>query len=100
MENYDTIENNIQNLLSGEYDIILSPFLSDDLLELQQQYYAELELIPIANEAIVFLVSNKNSLQNLYLEDIQNIYSGSITNWENFTREEEDIVAYQNRKIL
>ncbi len=34
-------------------------------------------------------------MQNLYLEDIQNIYSGSITNWENFTREEEDIVAYQ-----
>lgn len=92
---YDTIENNIQKLLSGEYDIILSPFLSDDLLALQQQYYTELELIPIANEAIVFLVSNKNSLQNLYLEDIQNIYSGSITNWENFTREEEDIVAYQ-----
>ncbi|NDO46032.1 substrate-binding domain-containing protein [Clostridium sp. MD294] len=92
---YDTIENNIQNLLSGEYDIILSPFLSDDLLSLQQQYYTELELIPIANEAIVFLVSNKNSLQNLYLEDIQNIYSGSITNWENFTREEENIVAYQ-----
>ena len=26
---YDTIENNIQKLLSGEYDIILSPFLSD-----------------------------------------------------------------------
>lgn len=92
---YDTIENNIQNLLSGEYDIILSPVLSDNLLELQQQYSAQLELIPIANEAIVFLVNNKNSLQNLYLEDIQNIYSGNITNWENFTREEEDIVAYQ-----
>ena len=54
-----------------------------------------MEFIPISNEAIVFLVNKKNSIQNLYLEDIQNIYSGQVISWENFTRVEKDIVAYQ-----
>lgn len=91
---YGSIEDNLNRLLSGECDIVFSPVLS---LYLQQQYNtdAEFELIPISNEALVFLVSQKNSIQNLYLEDIQNIYSGQITSWENFTRDEGNIIAYQ-----
>lgn len=88
---YDSIENNFLNLIAQQCDIVLSTAS----YEQQQQYASELEFIPISNEAIVFLVSQKNSIQNLYLEDIQNIYSGQITTWENFTRQEENIVAYQ-----
>ena len=92
---YGTIEDNIRKLLSREYDIIFSPALSDELLELQNEYRSDLEFIPISNEALVFLVSQKNSIQNLYLEDIQNIYSGNTTTWENLTRKDENIIAYQ-----
>lgn len=92
---YGTIEDNIRKLLSREYDIIFSPALSDELLEIQREYPTDLDFIPISNEALVFLVSQKNSIQNLYLEDIQNIYSGNTKTWENFTREDEAIIAYQ-----
>lgn len=87
-----TTDEIFNSLLSRECDIILSPAPSE---EIQQQYGIALDFIPISNEAIVFLVNKKNSLQNLYLEDIQNIYSGQVTSWENFTREEKDIIAYQ-----
>lgn len=89
---YHTTDEIFNTLLSRECDIVLSPAPSE---EIQQQYGASLEFIPISNEAIVFLVNKKNSIQNLYLEDIQNIYSGQVTSWENFTRVEKDIVAYQ-----
>ncbi|MEY8320597.1 substrate-binding domain-containing protein [Lachnospiraceae bacterium 46-61] len=89
---YYTIDEIFNTLLSRECDIVLSPAPSE---EMQQQYGASLDFIPISNEAIVFLVNKKNSIQNLYLEDIQNIYSGQVTSWENFTREEKDIIAYQ-----
>ena len=89
---YHTTDEIFNTLLSRECDIVLSPAPSE---EIQQQYGTSLEFIPISNEAIVFLVNKKNSIQNLYLEDIQNIYSGQVTSWENFTRVEKDIVAYQ-----
>lgn len=89
---YHTIDEIFNTLLSRECDIVLSPAPSE---EIKQQYGASLEFIPISNEAIVFLVNKKNSIQNLYLEDIQNIYSGQVISWENFTRVEKDIVAYQ-----
>ncbi len=89
---YHTTDEIFNTLLSRECDIVLSPAPSE---EIKQQYGASLEFIPISNEAIVFLVNKKNSIQNLYLEDIQNIYSGQVTSWENFTRVEKDIVAYQ-----
>ena len=89
---YHTTDEIFNTLLSRECDIVLSPAPSD---EIQHQYGTSLEFIPISNEAIVFLVNKKNSIQNLYLEDIQNIYSGQVTSWENFTRVEKDIVAYQ-----
>ena len=89
---YHTTDEIFNTLFSRECDIVLSPAPSE---EIQQQYGASLEFIPISNEAIVFLVNKKNSIQNLYLEDIQNIYSGQVTSWENFTRVEKDIVAYQ-----
>lgn len=92
---YGTTEDNIRKLLSREYDIIFSPALSDELLEIQREYPTDLDFVPISNEALVFLVSQKNTIQNLYLEDIQNIYSGNATTWENFTREDEQIIAYQ-----
>lgn len=89
---YHTTDEIFNTLLSRECDIVLSPAPSE---EIQQQYGTSLEFIPISNEAIVFLVNKKNSIQNLYLEDIQNIYSGQVISWENFTRVEKDIVAYQ-----
>ena len=89
---YHTTDEIFNTLLSRECDIVLSPAPSE---EIQQQYGTSLEFIPISNEAIVFLVNKKNSIQNLYIEDIQNIYSGQVTSWENFTRVEKDIVAYQ-----
>ena len=95
---YGTIEENFRSLLSGECDIVFSPEPSEELLALQEEYHTELECIPISKEAIVFLVSYENSLENLYLEDIQNIYSGNITSWENFTGEETTIVAYQKNE--
>ena len=95
---YGTTEENFRSLLSEEIDILFSPEPSEALLALQREYNTELEWIPISKEAIVFLVSYQNPLQNLYLEDIQNIYSGKITSWENFIGEEIDITAYQKHE--
>ena len=83
------------NLINGNTDLILVTYPSEDELNLAKEQNVELEIIPIVKEAFVFFVNKDNTVENLTLSQIQDIYSGKIKNWKDVGGNDSKIMAYQ-----
>lgn len=75
--------NSIINLIDNQTDIILSA----RRMSADEKAYAEsrgVSLIetPIALDALDFLVNKENKVRSLTVKQVQDIYSGKITNWK------------------
>lgn len=53
------------------------------------------DMTPIGREAFVFFVNHKNSVENLSLEQLKQIYAGEIMNWHEVGGENAAIRAFQ-----
>lgn len=84
-----------QNLIQGKVDVILAAGPSDAQLKMAEQKGVELELTPIGREAFVFFLNQKNPIDSLQLQQIQDIYAGKITNWQEVGGKNEPIRAFQ-----
>lgn len=82
-------------LIDGEKDLIVVTQPSEEELEYAKSKNVELEVIPVVNEGFVFYVNNENPVSSLSLEQIQDIYSGKITNWKDVGGEDNEIRAFQ-----
>jgi phosphate transport system substrate-binding protein len=70
------------NLIEKKADLILVARLpSDDELELAKNKSLELETQAVALDAFVFILNKNNSVTSLTTKQIQDIYTGKITNW-------------------
>ena len=83
------------NLIKGEADLIFAAAPSEEQLAYARRNGVELRLTPIGREAFVFFVNAKNPVQGLTTEQIQGIYSGTITNWREVGGKNERIRAFQ-----
>ncbi|AFZ30307.1 hypothetical protein Glo7428_1752 [Gloeocapsa sp. PCC 7428] len=74
----------IKMLLDGELSFALSsrPLKQDELAQAKARGFA-LEQIPIAIDGITFFVNPRNLIVGLNLSQLQDIFSGKITNWKN-----------------
>lgn len=72
-----------QKLINGEVDMsFASVYPASDILEMAQEKGVELELIPIAYDAMVFFTNIENSAEGLTSEQISNIYvNNAYDNW-------------------
>ncbi|WP_301109130.1 substrate-binding domain-containing protein [Sporosarcina sp.] len=84
-----------KNLIDGNVDMIVALGPSDWQIRMAEQKGLKLELTPIGREAFVFFVNQKNPVNSLELEQIQNIYAGKITNWKEVGGKDESIRAFQ-----
>lgn len=84
-----------KRLMNGEADIIFVARPSKAQLEEAKQRGIELTLTPIGREAFVFFVNSRNDVKGLTTEQIQGIYSGQITNWQELGGRNESIRAFQ-----
>lgn len=84
-----------QKVIDGKTDIIFCAKPSKKQLEYAESKNVELELIPIGKEAFVFIVNKNNIVNNLSLEQIKNIYTGKIVNWNQVGGEDKPIIALQ-----
>ena len=82
-------------LIDGEVDLIVVTEPSEEELEYAEEKDVELEIIPVVREGFVFYVNEKNPVSNLTLEQIQDIYTGEITNWQELGGNDEEIRAFQ-----
>ncbi len=72
-----------QRLINGEVDMIFaSVYPASDILEMAKEKGVELELIPIAYDAMIFFTNKDNPAKGLTKEQISNIYvNNSYENW-------------------
>ena len=89
-------ENNaFVNLVNGNTDLILIEYPTEQEKKLAEDNGVKLEIVPIANDAFVFMVNKNNPVENLSLTQIQNIYSGKIKNWKDIGGNDITIKAFQ-----
>ncbi len=72
-----------QHLINGEVDMLFaSVYPASDILEMAQEKGVELELIPIAYDAMIFFTNKDNLATGLTKEQISNIYvNDAYDNW-------------------
>ena len=72
-----------ERLINGDVDMIFaSVYPASDILELAKKNGVEIELVPIAYDAMVFFTNIENSATNLTSEQITNIYvDNKYSNW-------------------
>lgn len=92
---HNTTHNAYVNLINGDTDLILVTEPSTEEKDLAKSKNFDLEVTPVVNEGFVFFVNEKNPVQSLTLEQIQDIYSGKITNWKQVGGDDAQIKAYQ-----
>lgn len=100
-ETYVTFTNTIyayERLLNKEIDIYFGAEPSAEQLKMAEDADLELLMTPIGKEAFVFFVNEENPIESLNVADIQKIYSGEITNWQDIGGKNEKIVAFQRPK--
>jgi phosphate transport system substrate-binding protein len=84
------------NLINGEADLILvarSPSMME--FELAQLSGVEFDIRPVALDAFVFIANENNPVDGLSLDEIQRIYTGELTNWDQVGGPEGEIHPYQ-----
>ncbi len=83
------------NLIDGKTDLIIdSRNISRNELEYMTEKGVEILTKPLAWDAMVFLVHPDNKVNSLTLEQIQDIYTGDITNWKEVGGDDLEIHPY------
>lgn len=70
-----------RNIVDGNADIIFVAAPSKEQEEYAKKQGVKLIYTPIGKEAFVFFVNSQNPIENITTKQIQNIYSGKITEW-------------------
>jgi hypothetical protein len=91
----NTTPNAYQRLIDGETDIIFCYEPSQEQINAAAAKGLRFNMTPIAKDAFVFIVNEKNVLNNITQQQIKDIYSGRVTNWKSISGADEPIIAYQ-----
>ncbi len=86
------------NLISGKADLIFCAKPSDSQIKQAADAGKTFKLTPIGREAFVFFVNKENTVKELTVQQIKEIYSGKISNWKDVGGQNDDIKAYQRPK--
>lgn len=82
------------NLSNGYADLLLVYEAPDSIKE-QLEEGPELEITAIGRDALVFIVNEQNPVQSLSQDQLRDIYTGAVTNWNELGGEDLDIVPFQ-----
>jgi phosphate transport system substrate-binding protein len=84
-----------ERLISGKADMIFAAAPSEEQEKLAAGRGLVLTLTPIAREAFVFLIHERNPVKNLSVGDIRAIYGGKIDDWSALGGPAGKILAFQ-----
>lgn len=93
--NYTNTHPGYVKLINGETDLIVVTEPSAEELQLAKEKGVELEVTKVVNEGFVFFTNVKNPVDDLKLEEIIDIYSGKINNWNEVGGNKNKIIPYQ-----
>ncbi|MDR1101360.1 MAG: S-layer homology domain-containing protein [Clostridiales bacterium] len=78
-------------VIDGGKDLAIVTYPSDENLAYAKSKGVDLTIVPIVNDAFVFLVNGGNSIQNLTAQNVKDIYSNKINTWGAFGLTKDDI---------
>ena len=81
-------------LAKGNRDILLA-YEPADSTKQELENYEPLEMSPVGQDALVFVVNEDNPIESLTTEQIFDIYTGKITNWNEVGGTDMEIQAFQ-----
>ena len=84
-----------RNLVGGKADLLLVYEPSSETKKIIEDSGVKLTITPIGVDALVFIVNEKNKVNDLTSQDLVDIYTGKLTNWEDFGGDDMKIEAYQ-----
>jgi phosphate transport system substrate-binding protein len=94
----NTTSNAYQRLIDGKTDIIFCYEPSQEQINAAAAKGLRFNMTPIAKDAFVFIVNERNILNNITEQQIRDIYSGRVTNWQSISGADEQIIAYQREE--
>ena len=68
-------------IVDGETDILFCAAPSAEQKQYAEEQGVELVYVPVGLEGFVFFVNEKNPVDDLTVQQVRDIYAGSITNW-------------------
>ena len=68
-------------IVDGETDILFCAAPSGEQKQYAEEQGVELVYVPVGLEGFVFFVNQQNPVENLTVQQVRDIYAGSITNW-------------------
>jgi hypothetical protein len=90
---YDALE----RLIPGNdnpADVVLAVKYYDEALQDAKDRGANLVVTPIAREGFIFILNSGNAVSDLTQQQLRDIYSGKITNWEKVGGRDRKIIPY------
>lgn len=93
--NYTNTHPGYVKLIEGKTDLIVVTEPSAEELQLAKDNNVELVVTKVVNEGFVFYANVKNPVSNLKLEEVVDIYSGKINNWDEIGGNKSKIIPYQ-----
>ncbi len=85
-----------EKLIAGEIDMMFaSVYPASDVLALAEEKGVEIELIPIAYDAMIFFTNTENPIEGLTSEQITNIYvDNAYSNWNEIGGVDAGLIPY------
>lgn len=84
-----------RELMHGMADLLIAAEPAEIIWQEKESMGFEWEMEPFAVDGLVFLVNADNPVDSLTTEQVQNIYTGEITNWSQVGGEDLEIVPFQ-----
>ena len=82
------------SLINGTTDIILALKPSDEMIEYSNDVLTEVEIIPIAKDALIVMNNRYNPVKNITKDQFVKIYGGKIKNWKELSGTDLEIIPY------
>jgi phosphate transport system substrate-binding protein len=86
----------IAALINGTTDICQAsrPMKDDEKQQIQSKYGAPPQEIPVARDGLSIYVNESNPVKDLSLEQLKDLYTGTITNWKQVGGQDAPITLY------
>ncbi len=88
-----------KNLASDRADLLIVGEIPENIkYDLGNYYKKEILYSPIRREGLVFIVNKDNPVNSLTKEQLIDIYTGKVTNWQELGGEDVEIRAFQRNE--
>ena len=93
--NFNRTTQSYRNLMYGYAELLIASEPNSVVFEEMEELGFEIEMSPIATDALIFVVNESNPVDSLTTEQIRGIYAGEITNWKEVGGNDAPILPFQ-----